>query len=75
MTLLYVGACPADNWATVASYWAYLARENRKSFFLFQIFYKFQTNWNSKQIRILMTSTHTIKYRSTPAPKEKYASA
>jgi hypothetical protein len=34
-----------------------------------------QTNLNSIQIRILMTSTYTQKYKNTSQQKGKYASA
>jgi hypothetical protein len=45
----------------------------RKSF-SFSIFYNLQTNLNSIQIQILMTSTHTMKYKNTSQHKGKYAS-
>jgi hypothetical protein len=48
---------------------AHKARKNKKSFFLF-IFYKLQTNLNSNQILIVMTSTLTIKYKNTSSPKK-----
>jgi hypothetical protein len=52
-----------------------LARVKRKLFLFFKSFYNLQTNLNSIQIRILMTSTHKIKYNNTSPFKEKYASA
>jgi hypothetical protein len=47
----------------------------RKILFFFKSFYNLQTNLNSLQIQILMTSIHKIKYKSTSPPKENYASA
>jgi hypothetical protein len=52
-----------------------MPNKNWKSLFYFQIFSKFQTNLNSIQIWFSMSSTHTIKYKSTSPPIEKYASA
>jgi hypothetical protein len=47
---------------------------NKKSFFS-NLFYKLQINLNSNQIWISMTSTRTIKYKSTLSHQEKYAMA
>jgi hypothetical protein len=46
-----------------------------KRLFIFQILSKFQTDLNSNQIWISMTSIHKIKYKNTWQPKGKYASA
>jgi hypothetical protein len=54
---------------------AHSARVKRKLFLFFKSFYNLQTTLNSIQIRILMTSTHKIKYKNTSPFKEKYASA
>jgi hypothetical protein len=54
---------------------AHSAGVKRKLFLFFKSFYNLQTNLNSIQIRILMTSTHKIKYKNTSPFKEKYASA
>jgi hypothetical protein len=47
----------------------------RNSFSFSRLFYKLQINLNSNQIWISMTSTHTIKYKSTSSLQEKYATA
>jgi hypothetical protein len=43
----------------------------RKILFFFKPFYNLQTNLNSIQILISMTSTHKIKYKNTSPTKEK----
>jgi hypothetical protein len=45
----------------------------RKILFFFKPFYNLQTNLNSIQIRISMTSTCSIKYKNTSQHKGKYA--
>jgi hypothetical protein len=47
----------------------------RKSFFFFKSFYNLQTNFNSIQIQISVTSIRKIKYKNTSQHKGKYASA
>jgi hypothetical protein len=47
----------------------------RKSIFFFQSFDNLQTNLNSIQLRISVTSIHQIKYKNTSSHQEKYATA
>jgi hypothetical protein len=47
----------------------------RNSFSFSNLFCKLQSNLNSHQIWISMTSTRTIKYKSTSSHQEKYATA
>jgi hypothetical protein len=54
--------------------WAHSAGVKRKLFLFFKSFYNLQTNLNSIQIQISMTSTRKIKYKHTSPFKEKYAS-
>jgi hypothetical protein len=48
-------------------------RKLENPFSFSKLFYKLQTKLNSNQIWISMTSTRTIKYKSTSSHQEKYA--
>jgi hypothetical protein len=64
-------------WAGLRFRWvlAHSQLGTRKILFFFKSFYNLQTNLNSIQIWISMTSTHTIKYKNTSQYKGKHASA
>jgi hypothetical protein len=74
-----VGLCTEERTSARLGRWRSFGpwpiEEMKKAFYFFQIFSKFQTNFNWNQIWILMTSTRTIKYKSTSPPQKKYASA
>jgi hypothetical protein len=65
-------AGPGSTTSRVSAHWRIGVR---KSFFFSKSFYNLQTNLNSIQIQISVTSIHKIKYKSTSPPKENYASA
>jgi hypothetical protein len=69
-------ACRATHGGFSSGCFAGYGREEKwNGLFIFQSFSKLQTNLNSNQIWISMTSTRTIKYKNTSQHHEKYASA
>jgi hypothetical protein len=64
----WAGLAPGVSWVS-----AHYRVGVRKILFFFQSFHNLQTNLNSSQIRILMTSIRKIKYKSTSSHQEKYA--